>query len=125
MSIQNAPLPAIRKDFRLVGGSHPMHLPLAAHVWNVRPGTPLKPTPLGWDVARDLKEARAFAVTQGRGGDKIHARKSASFDVGRNLFLLGQTLDIADIDDTGFVTFKPSEDGPFFAESESQVHMSI
>ena len=125
MTIQNAPVQAVRKDFRLVGGSHPMHLPLAAHVWNVRPGTPLKPTPLGWDVARDFSEARAIAVTQARGGAKVHARKSATFDVGRNQFLMGQTLKIADVDDTGFVTFSASEDGPFFAESASEVHMSV
>lgn len=125
MAIINAPQPVVRKDFRLTGGSHPMHLPLAAHVWAVRPGTPLKPTPLGWEVARVYSEAKAICVTAGHGGDKVHARKSASFDTGVPQFLMGAVLDIADVDDTGFVTFVPAEQGSCFAESKSDVHMSV
>ncbi len=102
-----------------------MHVPLAPHVWNVRPGTPLKPSPLGWEVSKEHGETRAFAVTQGRGGSKVHARASATFDVGRDMFGMGDVLAIADIDDTGFVTFIKDENGPFFAESASKVHMSV
>jgi hypothetical protein len=112
-------------DFRLEGGSHAMHVSLAPHVWSVRPGTPLKPSPLGWEVSQEHKDTRAFAVTHGRGGAKVHARASATFDVGRDLFGLGDVLSIADIDDTGFVTFVKDDAGPFYAESASKVHMSV
>lgn len=118
--------PRARKDdFRLEGGSHPMRVPLSPNVQAVRPGTPLLPTPLGWEVARDFAKARAIAVTFGTGGTTVHARKSATFDVGKPLFGIGDQLDIADIDDTGYVTFKRSEDGRMFAESKSTVHMSV
>lgn len=114
-----------RVDFRLEGGSHAMHVPLAPHVWNVRPGCPIKPSPMGWEIARDPGEVRAFAVTHGRGGSMVHARASATFDVGKPIFMLGDVLSIADVDDTGFVTFKKDEAGRYYAESPSKIHMSV
>lgn len=125
MSISIAPTPVVRRDFRLVGGSHSMNVVLAPHVWNVRPGTLLRPTPAGWDVARDAASAKAVAVTQGRGGEKVHARKSATFDTYVKQFLPGDVLDVADVDDTGFITFRRAEDGPFYAESETEINISL
>jgi hypothetical protein len=116
---------SVRPDLRFDGGAHRLNVVLAPHVFNVRPGTPIKPTPLGWDVATDLAEAKRFAVTHGRGGDSIASCTSGTFNTGREQFLTGASIKIADIDTTGYLTFEVAKDGPFYAESPSAIFMSL
>lgn len=115
----------VRPDLIFKGGSHRLNVVLAPHVRNVRPGTPLKPTPLGWDVAREWTQAKRIAVTAGGGGSQISSVTSASFELARDQYLTGDTLAIKDVDDTGYVTFERATDGPFYAESTRTIFMTV
>lgn len=88
---------------------------LSPNVQHVKSGTPLRPSPLGWEPDPDGSHTVLFAFNAGYGGSIINACREAVLDINQKTLTPGASYKVGDIDATGYVTFEPDADGPYTA----------
>ena len=113
-----------RKDPNVLAGVLPVDVLLAESVLRVKAGTPLRPGPKGWVVAKDgLGEVVA---ADGRyGGELVKGYRSAVLDLHERDFVPGMRLRVSGVDDNGLVEFAHDPTGPFVAATEHTVLLDM
>lgn len=104
--------PQAARAWAVTAGVHPLKVKLSTTTRRVRAGTPLWPTPAGWEVCPPDQTPWAFSADYRMPGDECMAWREVTIDMGQILGTPGTRFRIADVDDTGGITFELDEDGP-------------
>lgn len=109
--IQDKSMTPPRPDYSVEVTSLPTRVKLSPNVPHVKAGTPLRPGTLGWEPATDGQHVTMFAVAAGYGGDEVRVGREVVLDTATVRVVPGARYTVGDIDATGYVTWKPDDNG--------------
>ncbi len=110
-----------RPDPLVLGSSLPVRVKLSPNVIHVKAGTPLCPGTLGWEVARSGEPVVLFATNAGRGSELVNVARELVVQLHTRNLVPCARYKITDVDETGYPTFAPDGDGPYFAVTDDSV----
>jgi hypothetical protein len=123
MRILVEPATVTRPDPVVLGSSLLVRVKLSPNVMHVKAGTPLTPTPLGWDIARPGSESVVilFATNVARGGELVNVAREVCIQLHARILVPGARYKVGDVDETGYSQFVPDGDGPYYALSDESL----
>lgn len=117
--------PVAVRPWTVTHGVHPLRLRLSPASRRVRAGTPLRPSPLGWEACPAAEAPWAFSADYKQPGDECTAWREVTIDTGHVLGPPGTRLRLAAIGDDGAITLEADPDGPHVVLWDSYVLFTI